>query len=120
MKRLFVIALIMLTACTSTPATPTPASFFDLSPVPPTLAVDSSPQPIPSTDQVLPTETVTKSVVTGSMAETGELYFFLQPRLSGGTIELVKVSAACITDPINCPPMERIQVPFAFNFTINA
>jgi Tol biopolymer transport system component len=54
------------------------------------------------------------------VAETGELYFFLQPRVGGGTIELAKVSAACITDPVNCLPMEKITVPFSFNFTINA
>jgi len=118
MKRFLILTMIVLTACTSTPATPTPASFFDASPVPPTLSVDSFPQSIPPTDSVLPA--VTEPVVPGSMTETGELYFFLQPRLSGGKIELVKVSAACITDPINCPPLEKIQVPFAFNFTINA
>ncbi|HND50295.1 MAG TPA: hypothetical protein PLL95_17135 [Anaerolineales bacterium] len=118
MKRFLILTMIVLTACTSTPATPTPASFFDASPVPPTLAVVSSPQPIQPTNQVLPA--VTEPVALGSISETGELYFFLQPRLGGGKIELVKVSAACITDPINCSPLEKIQVPFAFNFTINA
>lgn len=118
MKRLLILTLITLAACTSAPTTPTPASFFDGTPASPTLALDTTPQPILTTNQVLPV--VTEPVTPGSIAETGELYFFLQPRLGGGTIELVKVSAACITDPINCPPMERIQVPFAFNFTINA
>lgn len=118
MKRFAILTLIFLTACTSPSSTPTPASLFDGSPVPPTLAFDSSSQPLSPTNQVLPV--VTQPGIPGSVAETGELYFFLQPRLGGGTIELVKVSAACITDPVNCQPMERIQVPFAFNFTINA
>lgn len=116
MKRIVLLALTFLTAC-STPQ-PTPASFFDVSPVSPTQALGATPEPI----LPVPVETAfpTLPPVPGSSVETGELYFFLQPRQGGGTIELVKVSAACISDPVNCPPMERIAVPFAFNFTINA
>ncbi len=52
--------------------------------------------------------------------EAGELYFFLQPRGQGGSIQLVKVSGLCVTDPANCPALEKIEVPFPFDFTINA
>lgn len=115
MKRIILSALIFLTACSS--PQPTPASFFDASPVSPTQALGATPEPLtPVTEAAFPTLPSN----LGSSVETGELYFFLQPRLGGGTIELVKVSAACISDPVNCPPMERIAVPFAFNFTINA
>lgn len=115
MKHILILTLIFLTAC-ATPQ-PTPASFFDASPVSPTQALGATPEPILP---VLETASPTLPLVPGSSNETGELYFFLQPRLTGGTIELVKVSATCISDPVNCPPMERIAVPFAFNFTINA
>lgn len=115
MKRILISTLIFLTACSS--PQPTPASFFDASPVSPTQALGTTPEPLPP---VMETASPTLPSIPGSSLETGELYFFLQPRLTGGTIELVKVSAACISDPVNCPPMERIAVPFAFNFTINA
>jgi Tol biopolymer transport system component len=62
---------------------------------------------------------VTESA-SGSVEEAGELYFFLQPRKPGQVIQLAKVSGICVSDPVNCPPMEIVQVPFAFNFTINA
>jgi len=52
--------------------------------------------------------------------EAGELYFFLQPRRAGQSIQLARVSGMCVVDGGNCPPMEIIQAPFAFNFTINA
>lgn len=71
------------------------------------------------TASVAITPVVTES---GSMTEeeAGELYFFLQPRQAGQSIQLVRVSGMCVVDSVNCPPMEIIQVPFAFNFTINA
>lgn len=63
-------------------------------------------------------------VVTGSgpmsAEEAGELYFFLQPHQAGQSIQLVHVSGMCAVDQTQCPPVEKIQVPFAFNFTINA
>jgi Tol biopolymer transport system component len=62
---------------------------------------------------------VTESA-SGSVEEAGELYFFLQPRKPGQAIQLAKVSGLCVSDPANCPPMEIVNVPFAFNFTINA
>lgn len=116
MKRISLLAFIFLTACSSPQLTP--ASFFDVSPASPTQALITTPELLPQTTEVIPAAT-TESI-PGSTTETGELYFFLQPRQGGGTIELVKVSAVCISDPINCPPLERIAVPFAFNFTINA
>lgn len=71
-----------------------------------------------------PTEVGSMPLVTESSStseeEAGELYFFLQPRGQGGSIQLVKVSGLCVTDPANCPALEKIEVPFPFNFTINA
>ena len=52
--------------------------------------------------------------------ETGEIYFFLQPRGAGGSIQLAKVSALCIFDSAKCPALEKVDVPFPFKFTINA
>ncbi|MBI3163714.1 MAG: PD40 domain-containing protein [Chloroflexi bacterium] len=113
MKRLILPTLILLSACAPTP---TPASFFDTGPVTPTQALGQTPEAVPAATET-PQQT---EPVTRSEPETGELYFFLQPRAGNGSIELVKVSAACIADPLNCPAMEKISVPFAFNFTINA
>jgi dipeptidyl aminopeptidase/acylaminoacyl peptidase len=53
--------------------------------------------------------------------EAGELYFFLQPRQSAGqSIQLAKVFGVCIVDSAQCPPLQIVNVPFAFNFTIYA
>ena len=60
------------------------------------------------------------SGVEASGGEAGELYFFMQPRQAGQFIQLVKVSALCVSDDGVCPPLEKIEVPFAFNFTIHA
>ncbi|MDP1714290.1 MAG: hypothetical protein Q8L41_06040 [Anaerolineales bacterium] len=62
---------------------------------------------------------VTESGIA-SRGEAGELYFFMQPRQAGQSIQLVKVSALCISDSGECPAVERIDVPFSFDFTINA
>ena len=62
---------------------------------------------------------VTKSSATYN-GEAGELYFFMQPRQAGQSIQLVKVSALCIIDSGKCPSLEKIEVPFSFNYTINA
>ncbi len=74
-----------------------------------------------ATSPVAITPVVTES---GPMteAEAGELYFFLQPRCmqAGQSIQLVRVSGMCVAGGDNCPPVEKIEVPFAFNFTINA
>lgn len=55
-----------------------------------------------------------------SNEEAGELFFFLQPRTAGQSIQLARVSGVCVFDSVNCPPLEIVNVPFAFNFTINA
>jgi WD40 repeat protein len=71
-----------------------------------------------------PTQAGSVPVVTesGPMSaeEAGEIYFFLQPRRQGESIQLVKVSGVCVFDSAKCPPLEKISVPFPFNFTINA
>lgn len=82
--------------------------------VPPSgLAQPSEPTPAESNP------VVTESVST-SEDEAGEIYFFLQPRGQGGSIQLAKVSGLCVFDSANCPPLEIIPAPFPFNFTINA
>ncbi|MHB8777648.1 MAG: hypothetical protein ACYC6R_07785 [Anaerolineales bacterium] len=60
------------------------------------------------------------SGVEASRGEAGELYFFMQPRQAGQSIQLVKVSALCVSNSGECPPLEKIEVPFSFNFTIHA
>jgi hypothetical protein len=71
-----------------------------------------------------PTEVGSQPLVTESSPatedEAGELYFFLQPRQTGGHIQLARVSGLCVFDSAKCPPMQIVTVPFAFNFTINA
>ncbi|MCK6585747.1 MAG: hypothetical protein L6Q49_21800, partial [Anaerolineales bacterium] len=114
MKRIAALTLILVTACASSP---TPAPYFDAPPDTSTPSLGTTPQAFPSPVEFTPSGIES---ISGSAQEAGELYFFLQPRQSGGTIELVKVSATCITDPVNCPPLEKIPVPFVFNFTINA
>lgn len=104
MNRLYLLTLILLTACSS-PSTP--ASYFDS-------VTDSA----PSTDSLLPVYETQPS--TNTNEEVGELYFFLQPRNQNQSIELVKISGLCVFDSANCPPLEKIQVPFQFNFVINA
>jgi hypothetical protein len=55
-----------------------------------------------------------------SAEEAGEIYFFLQPRQAGEGIRLARVSGLCVMDGTSCAPMQIVNVPFAFNFTINA
>lgn len=80
------------------------------------------PSDVPRADvptQVGSTPPLTEAGPT-SEKEAGELYFFLQPRQAGQSIQLVRVSGVCVFDVVNCPPLESIPVPFAFHFTINA
>ena len=116
MKIIFILTLILLTACTST-SSPTPASFFNLTPAPATLSTGAMPGQVQGGSSPV----VTESGPT-SEEEAGELYFFLQPRhaQAGQSIQLVRVSGVCVFDAAKCPPVETVQVPFAFNFTINA
>lgn len=108
MKRFFFLIIFLTSACSSTP---TPASFFDPTP-------DSA----PSAEATLQVNTQTVETVpsTNQHQEAGEIYFFYQPHTTGQSIELVKVSALCIYDSSNCPALEKIQVPFQFNFVIHA
>jgi len=75
---------------------------------------------------VMPTQVGSLPVVTESAPtsekEAGELYFFLQPRQAGTSIQLAKVSGMCVFDSAGgaCPPLQIVNVPFPFNFTINA
>lgn len=71
---------------------------------------------------VMPTQVGSQPIETGSTSveETGELYFFLMPHQAGKSIQLARVSGICVFDPKNCPPMQIVNVPFPFNFTINA
>lgn len=116
MKRLLTLTLIFLTACAQRSAsTPTPASFFNLTPAPAPPGMDATPEPIQS--EALP---VVTEANPGSEEEAGELYFFYQPRQQGQSIQLVKVSGVCVYDSTNCLPLEVIPAPFPFNFTINA
>jgi hypothetical protein len=73
---------------------------------------------------VMPTQVGSQPIETGSglvsAEDAGELYFFLQPRQAGKSIQLARVSGACVFDPANCPPIQMVNVPFPFNFTINA
>jgi dipeptidyl aminopeptidase/acylaminoacyl peptidase len=121
MKKISTLLLMLiLTACT---ATPTPASFFDaLTPPPnPDLAPAAAPQADATSAANQPAlPVITASAPGGDKERAGDLYFFLQPRQGGGSIELVHVSGICIVDSVNCPPLEKIHVPFALNFTINA
>lgn len=121
MKKIIFLISIFLTAC-SVGNESTPASFFetqtpvsaDLQPAPDIL---TTPATLPQID---PQPVVTESGATFSEEAGGELYFFLQPRQAGASIQLAKVSGACISNPAQCPPMQIVNVPFAFNFTINA
>jgi hypothetical protein len=80
-----------------------------------------SPDNIP--EFVSPTQVGSQPLVPGSGStseeDAGELYFFLQPRQTGQSIKLVRVSGVCVFDAVKCPPVEEINVPFPFNFTIS-
>jgi len=125
-KKILFLFLIFLTACSSA-ATPAPVSYFDsLTPIStdPVPAPDILTTPTNSQEIAQPTQVVSNPVVTESgptsEKEAGELYFFLQPRKAGPSIQLVRVSGVCVFDNAKCPPVESIEVPFPFNFTINA
>jgi len=73
---------------------------------------------------IMPTQVSSLPIDPGSIPisaeDSGELYFFLLPHQAGASIQLVKVSGLCVVDPAKCPPMQIVDVPFLFNFTINA
>ena len=111
MKKILILILILLASCTSI-ASPTPPSYFD------------SMTPLSAASESAPVGEVSGVTESSPMfeKEAGELYFFLQPRhtQAGQSIQLARVSGMCVYDGSKCPPVEKIQVPFAFNFTINA
>jgi len=119
MKLISILILTLLTACLRAQPQP-PASLFDALTPP-----NSNPQTVEAilTVSAAPTQAGTLPQVNESdmLKTAGELYFFLQPRgaQAGGTIQLARASGICVFDIVNCPPLETIQVPFAFNFTIN-
>jgi len=119
MKRFLFLMLIFLTACSA--MQPTPASYFETSAAP----LNTTPQPVPVMLTEIPNASAgVVPVVTESAPpleqDAGELYFFLQPRQAGKSIQLAKVSGVCVFDSANCPPLQIVKVPFPFNFTINA
>jgi Tol biopolymer transport system component len=123
MKRILILILTLLTACAPA-ASQTPISFFD-APTPfnadaqtgeAILTVTPGPLQIPGSTPIF----VETGLAPISEKEAGELYFFLQPRQAGPSIQLAKVSGVCIIDATKCPPLQIVNVPFAFNFTINA
>lgn len=120
MKRILFLTLIFLTACSA--AEPTLTSYFPTSTTP--LQITPEPGTViltatadPATSMLVETESA-----QALDNEAGDLYFFLQPRhaQAGQSIQLAKVSGACVSDPAICPPMQVVNVPFDFNFTINA
>ena len=118
MKRTLLLTLIFLTACSATE--PTPASYFDLST--PTVANPKPGAASAASTQIgtIPAATESSSGGVEAPKTIGELYFFLQPRQSGSSIQLAKVSEFCVFDSAKCPPLQIVNVPFAFNFTIHA
>jgi WD40 repeat protein len=112
MKKILILTLWILSACTSA-ASPTPASPFNPQPADAILTATTAPTQVGSLPVVTESDTMSEE-------EAGELYFFLQPRQAGQSIQLVRVSGVCVFDAVKCPPVETIQVPFGFNFNINA
>ena len=116
MKKILIATLLILTSCSSaTSPAPVPIIFT----MTPTGANPQTAEAI-LTASAASTDLPASSGGEVSEAETGELYFFLQPRQPGPSIQLVRVSSVCVFDAVKCPPVETIPVPFAFNFTINA
>jgi len=122
MKHILFLALTFLTACSTPQATP--ASYFNTQPVPAILTTSTTlPQSASPTQidagGIMPV--VTESIST-SNEEAGELYFFLQPRqrTAGESIQLAKISGICLVDSAQCPPLQIVNVPFPFSFTLNA
>jgi Tol biopolymer transport system component len=104
MNRVLFLALLLLSACAATEATPT--SYFNAPNMPVSLTATPA----------LPHLSDPKN----EAEEEGELYFFLLPPQAESEIQLAKVSAACIFDFDHCSPLQIVNVPFPFRFTINA
>jgi len=125
MKQILILSLILILLGACAPvAAQTPISFFDIQ-----TPLSTNPQTVQPmlTESAASNQTESLPVVTESSLSNGELvktagqlYFFLQPRQPGQSIQLARVSAVCVFDLSKCPPIEKINAPFAFNFTINA
>ena len=122
MKPTLFLILIFLTACSA--MEPTPVSHFDLSTPsivsPQPTALTLTPPANPTQTESTPTVTASSPSEDETLKKAGELYFFLQPRQAGSSIQLAKVSDLCVVDSTKCPPLQTVNVPFAFNFTIHA
>ncbi|MCJ7432683.1 MAG: hypothetical protein MUO77_04270, partial [Anaerolineales bacterium] len=116
MKYSRILLIIFLTACTAT-TTNTPVSSLDLSTAPVVPALDSTPST--GATQTGSQPPITESAL-GPEKETGELYFFTLPHQAGQSIQLVRLSASCVTRADECPPVQTVNVPFPFNFTLTA
>lgn len=123
MKHILILSLIMLVSACAPAAPQTPDSFFDMqSPLnadPQTIQPMMTESALPPQGDSLPVAPQSQAGNGEAVNTSGELYFFLQPRQPGQSIQLARVSAVCVFDPSNCPPLETINAPFAFNFTIN-
>jgi hypothetical protein len=114
MKRFSILVLMLLSACAPV-AYRTPDSFFvTLTPI------STAPQTVEATQTAAALVAAESSLSEVEALKTaGELYFFLQPRKAGQSIQLARVSGVCAFDATKCPPLQIVKVPFAFNFTIN-
>jgi Tol biopolymer transport system component len=118
MKRIMILILTLITACAPVASQP-PAPLFDSSG-----PLSANPQTTEAILTVSAAPTQEGSVPDANEAESletaGELYFFLQPRQPGQSIQLVRVSGVCVFDAEKCPAVEAVAIPFVLNFTINA
>ncbi len=118
--RIFITALlvIFLTACTTPESSLNPATA-------PAILTASTPTassdllPLTDATQTGSQPTITEAGFTPGQ-EPGELYFFTLPHQVGQSIQLVRVSASCVTRAGECPPVQTVSVPFPFNFTLTA
>jgi Tol biopolymer transport system component len=83
------------------------------------MPADFTPAVMPTQVGSLPVETESAPSGVEAQKAAGELYFFLLPHQAGKSIQLAKVSGVCVFDSKNCPPMQIVNVPFAFNFTLD-
>jgi Tol biopolymer transport system component len=111
-----VLLIVFLTACT---VTNIPASSPNPATASANLTIDSTPglPPLTEMTQTGPQPAITEAGFTPGQ-ETGELYFFTLPHQAGQSIQLVRVSASCVTRVGECPPVQAVSVPFPFNFTL--
>jgi hypothetical protein len=49
----------------------------------------------------------------------GELYFFTLPHQGTQSAQLVRIPGQCAVGLLECPPLEAVETPFPFNFTLS-